>query len=430
MSPPHGAFVWYELMTSDPQAAAAFYRDVIGWTAQDAGMPGKPYTLFSASDTMVAGLMAIPDEVRAMGIPPCWTGYVGVADVDAMLADLRAAGGTLRRPAEDIPTVGRFAVVADPQGAVFILFSPFGNPPRPTVAPGTPGHVGWHELYAADGAAAFAFYAKLFGWTKADAIEMGPMGTYQLFTTGGAPVGGIMTKPPQVPVPCWGVRLQRGRNQRRRCPRTNRRRPGDARPDAGAGRPIGRPLPRPARGDVLDGGAGIGAFRTLSRKRQAGLFVNKKNQKTSSIPWRCLTFPTWPVARGPKFQKFFAPFFQKKECLQLACFAPRIAPGLNVRQHRRTNLIHIRIGQIRVQRQRHDPRRQILRHRQRRAIMRLRIGGLLVQGFWIVDRARDAGRLQSGLHPVPRRAVLQQNRIDRPGAGAVRYPCRRGHCIA
>ena len=122
MSPPHGAFVWYELMTSDPQAAAAFYRDVIGWTAQDAGMPGKPYTLFSASDTMVAGLMAIPDEVRAMGIPPCWTGYVGVADVDAMLADLRAAGGTLRRPAEDIPTVGRFAVVADPQGAVFILF--------------------------------------------------------------------------------------------------------------------------------------------------------------------------------------------------------------------------------------------------------------------------------------------------------------------
>lgn len=204
MSPPHGAFVWYELMTSDPQAAAAFYRDVIGWTAQDAGMPGKPYTLFSASDTMVAGLMAIPDEVRAMGIPPCWTGYVGVADVDAMLADLRAAGGTLRRPAEDIPTVGRFAVVADPQGAVFILFSPFGNPPRPTVAPGTPGHVGWHELYAADGAAAFAFYAKLFGWTKADAIEMGPMGTYQLFTTGGAPVGGIMTKPPQVPVPCWG----------------------------------------------------------------------------------------------------------------------------------------------------------------------------------------------------------------------------------
>lgn len=203
MSNPTGAFVWYDLMTTDPQAATTFYGDVIGWTANVSTTSGKPYTLLSAADTMVAGLMETPEEARAMGIPPCWTGYIGVTDLDAKLAALLAAGGSVRRPPENIPTIGRFAVVADPQGAVFILFTPFDNPPRPSIAPGTPGHVGWHELYATDGPAAFAFYSALFGWTKSEAIDMGEMGTYQLFATGGAPVGGMMTKPPQVPMPCW-----------------------------------------------------------------------------------------------------------------------------------------------------------------------------------------------------------------------------------
>ncbi len=200
---PSGAFVWYDLMTPDPQAATAFYRDVIGWTAEVSTTSGKPYTLLSANDIMVAGLMETPEEVRAMGIPPCWSGYIGVADLEAKLAALLAAGGSVRRPVEDIPSVGRFAVVADPQGAVFILFSPFDTPPRPAIAHGTPGHIGWHELYAGNGPEAFAFYSALFGWTKAEAIDMGEMGVYQLFAAGGPPVGGIMTKPPQVRMPHW-----------------------------------------------------------------------------------------------------------------------------------------------------------------------------------------------------------------------------------
>lgn len=203
MSQSTGKFVWYELMTTDTAAAAAFYGPVVGWDAKDAGMPGGGYTIFNAGTTGVGGLMTIPDEVCAMGVPPSWSGYIWVDDVDAYVGKVSAAGGSLLRPAEDIPGVGRFAVVADPYGAAFMLFKDNGMPAGPAPAGGTPGHIGWHELHAGDGAGAFAFYSALFGWTKADAIDMGPQGVYQLFDIGGVSVGGMMTKAPEVPVPFW-----------------------------------------------------------------------------------------------------------------------------------------------------------------------------------------------------------------------------------
>jgi predicted enzyme related to lactoylglutathione lyase len=203
MSTNQGSFVWYELMTDDPNAAAAFYRDVIGWATQDAGMADRSYTIISMGSTMVGGLMAIPAEARAMGARPGWLGYVGVDDVDACAQRVRAAGGAIHRPPEDIPGIGRFAVVADPHGAAFILFRGASDQAPAPVAPGTPGRIGWHELHAGDGASAFAFYSGVFGWTKADAIDMGPLGVYQIFATGGAPVGGMMTKMPESPAPFW-----------------------------------------------------------------------------------------------------------------------------------------------------------------------------------------------------------------------------------
>ncbi len=203
MANPYGNFVWYELMTSDAKAGEAFYRDVVGWGAQDSGVPGVDYTLFTAASTPVAGLMTIPAEARADGARPGWIGYVGVESVDAAAAKVRELGGRVHKEPTDIPGVGRFAVAADPHGAVFALFKwqapQAGAPP----APGTPGHAGWRELYAGDLAPAFDFYAKLFGWTKADALDMGPMGTYQLFAHDGGTIGGMMTKPAQVPKPFW-----------------------------------------------------------------------------------------------------------------------------------------------------------------------------------------------------------------------------------
>lgn len=203
MSNPNGNFVWYELMTTDAEAAAAFYRDVIGWSTQDAGMPDISYTILSAGKTSVGGLMRLPPEAAEAGARPGWIGYVGVDDVDAFAARVTQAGGVIHRAPDDIPGVGRFAVVADPQGASFILFRPSAGEQGESPAPGTPGHTGWHELHAGDRESAFAFYSDLFGWTKAEAVDMGPMGIYQTFATGGAPVGGMMTRTEAAQTPFW-----------------------------------------------------------------------------------------------------------------------------------------------------------------------------------------------------------------------------------
>lgn len=115
---------------------------------------------------------------------------------------MKQGGGAIQRVPDNIPDIGRFAVVADPHGAVFILFKGMGKEPHGP-APGTPGHVGWHELHAGDGESDFAFYASLFGWTKLEAMDMGPMGKYELFSTGNGPAGGIMTKMKETPAPFW-----------------------------------------------------------------------------------------------------------------------------------------------------------------------------------------------------------------------------------
>jgi predicted enzyme related to lactoylglutathione lyase len=197
-------FFWYELMTSDLDAAEAFYTAVVGWKAQpfDAA-PGMPrYIVMNAGDRGVGGLMTLPDEARNMGMPPVWVGYIHTRDVDAAAASLKAAGGSVKREPTDIPGVGRFAAVSDPQGAMFMFLQPDG-PDQPEVPMNTAGHIGWHELYTSDWRAAFAFYSDQFGWTKDSEFDMGPMGIYQLFASGGEAVGGMMDKPPQIPVPVW-----------------------------------------------------------------------------------------------------------------------------------------------------------------------------------------------------------------------------------
>ena len=200
-----GTFVWYELMTTDAAAACSFYTQVLGWTQAPSGMPGMDYTLVSAGPHQVAGVMPLPAEAAAAGAPPAWIGYVSVDDVDAAAAAVQAAGGQICHPPTDIPTIGRFSTVADPHGAVVCLFRDSGGDAPAGPAPGTPGTVGWHELMAADLASAWDFYSRQFGWVKSDAIDMGPMGTYQLFGAAGATeaMGGMMTRPPEMPVAAW-----------------------------------------------------------------------------------------------------------------------------------------------------------------------------------------------------------------------------------
>lgn len=204
MPAPRGKFVWYDVMTTDTKSATNFYRAVIGWSAQEHPMAdGGSYTIFSSGSAMVAGLMTIPEAMRAESVPPCWSGYISTDDVDADARRVGAAGGAIKRPPTDIPNVGRFAVVSDPGGAVFLLFKPNAQEEPAPVAPMTPGRIGWHELCAGDLDREFSFYSRLFGWTKDRAYDMGPMGVYQTFSSGAAPCGGMMKACAQMPYPSW-----------------------------------------------------------------------------------------------------------------------------------------------------------------------------------------------------------------------------------
>ncbi len=192
-------FVWYDLATVDPEAAIAFYSSVVGWHTEDTGMPS--YTLLAGDSGPVAGVMPFPP-----GSPethPHWTAFIGVEDVDstAVLAEQR--GGTLLQAPQDIPGIGRYASVTDPGGAHFRLFQPNRDAPQPESAPWAPGTVGWHELHASDGPEAFRFYTTLFRWTPGEALDMGNLGTYQMFTSGPNQGGGIMTKVPEQAQPAW-----------------------------------------------------------------------------------------------------------------------------------------------------------------------------------------------------------------------------------
>lgn len=203
MSTPACHFVWHDLITPDAPAAARFYRGVMGWDAQDSGLDDRAYTILSAMGRPAAGLMALSAAMREREVRPGWNGYIGVDDVDAFAARVTREGGTIHRAPEDIPGVGRFAVAADPHGARFMLFTGVSKDQAPEAPPGTPGHAGWHELHADTLDPAFAFYAGLFGWTKADSVDMGPMGIYQLFAAGGMLVGGMMAKTSAEPAASW-----------------------------------------------------------------------------------------------------------------------------------------------------------------------------------------------------------------------------------
>jgi predicted enzyme related to lactoylglutathione lyase len=193
----HGLFVWYELMTTDAAAAKAFYAEVMGWRARDVALPDSAFTLFSAGEAPVSGLMSLPE-----GAAPHWLGYVAVDDIDAAADLVTRRHGTVYVPPTDIADTSRFSVFADPQTATLGIMQSIGPEPMQPADMTAPGRVGWHELLAADSETALNFYGALFDWQKADA-DIGPMGTYQRFSAGGQAIGGVLTKPPAMPVPCW-----------------------------------------------------------------------------------------------------------------------------------------------------------------------------------------------------------------------------------
>jgi uncharacterized protein len=194
-------FAWYELLTTDVAAASAFYGKVVGWGAKDASTSGLAYTVVSAGDVPLGGLMELPEEGRRLGATPRWLGYVAVDGINATASQIARRGGAVLLPPTD-SNIGRVSVVADPQKATFALVDGLTYGSRQPGALDELGHVGWHELLAQDRNTVFDFYGELFGWQK-DAADADPSDFYHLFSAAGQAIGGMLTKLPSVPQPCW-----------------------------------------------------------------------------------------------------------------------------------------------------------------------------------------------------------------------------------
>jgi hypothetical protein len=186
-----GQFVWHELMTTDASAAVGFYSKVARLKTQPAPFE-KTYTMFVAGGRPMGGLMVVAGDAS-----PNWLTYIGTVDVDETTRKAESLGGKVVKAPAPVPDGGRFAILEDPQGATFAVYSfpqaQSGNAPSGDIPL---GHSSWHELATSDHAAAFSFYQQLFGWQTTSSMDMGPQGVYRMFGPAGAkePFGGMYTK--------------------------------------------------------------------------------------------------------------------------------------------------------------------------------------------------------------------------------------------
>jgi predicted enzyme related to lactoylglutathione lyase len=190
-----GRPLWYELMTTDMKAAEAFYKAVVGWTSEPFEHSPQPYTMFNRSgETPVAGVLTTPEGLNA---PPFWAMYVGVPKLEDAVANIKRHGGSECSPVIEVPTVGRMQMMKDPQGAAFYVYEPSSSDQPPEVAAEI-GEASWHELTTTDAPAAMKFYSEVFGWQPSEAMDMGPMGKYQMFNRPHGMIGGMMNRPPEM----------------------------------------------------------------------------------------------------------------------------------------------------------------------------------------------------------------------------------------
>lgn len=187
-----GGHIWYELMTSNADAALEFYGSVVGWQPRphSGGIPG--YTMLSTGEAEIGGVMQLEPQMGLAG--SVWVGYVHVADVDATARAMEQAGGAICVPCTDIPGgYGRFAMLRDPQGALLYIMRP-GSEGASSAFAAKVGHCQWNELVTTDPEAATAFYERIFGWQKGDVMPMGPLGNYQFLLNAGERFGAVMKR--------------------------------------------------------------------------------------------------------------------------------------------------------------------------------------------------------------------------------------------
>ena len=191
MTNPHGMPIWYELMTTDPDGAKRFYDDVAGWTIEARPSGEMDYRMIAAAGGLVGGVFRLTEDMRAQGAEPRWVPYFGVEDVDAAFAKAKDLGAQVFVPPTDIPGVGRFALIADPQGAPLYLMRGSSAESSSVFARGEMGRCGWNELWTRDVGAALAFYGPLLGVENRETMDMGPMAGYHFLDLGAVRIGAL-----------------------------------------------------------------------------------------------------------------------------------------------------------------------------------------------------------------------------------------------
>lgn len=198
-----GMFSYSDLSTSDLQAATRFYTDLFGWQYVDQPMSEDPsdiYRMFMKGDrTVCAAAKQRPEQAEA-GVPPMWNVYFTVSDVDTAAKRCEAAGGSVHAQPFDVFDAGRMSVVADPAGAFFCLWQPRENIGASVMH--EPNTLTWAECGSTDVAKSRTFYVDIFGWHAED-MDMGPGGTYTVFSLGDAQSAGLMQA--QSPVSYWAI---------------------------------------------------------------------------------------------------------------------------------------------------------------------------------------------------------------------------------
>jgi predicted enzyme related to lactoylglutathione lyase len=114
-----GIFSWNELMTRNADASAKFYTELFGWTREDMDMEGSTYSMFKTEGRPVGGMIVLPPGAESM--PVMWMGYITVENLEASVARAAELGAKVHKDITTIP-MGRFAILADPQGAIFGLW--------------------------------------------------------------------------------------------------------------------------------------------------------------------------------------------------------------------------------------------------------------------------------------------------------------------
>ena len=205
---PQGDYIWYELMTPDPEGSKAFYDAVVGWNIGKAEEAYNGYRMIGTDGGFAGGVLPLNAEMQQHGARPTWLGYIHVTDVDRSIKSIEQAGGKALMPATDIPNVGRIAMVADPQGAPFYVMKPIPpegreNEPSTVFSPGKDGRCSWNELSTSDPVAARRFYGEQFGWTSDEFMDMGEHGEYRFFDHHGVRLGAVSGMMNQDQHPHW-----------------------------------------------------------------------------------------------------------------------------------------------------------------------------------------------------------------------------------